>query len=223
MTRRSKAGVALFLLIVTWSLAIGGTPVVFSAPPSPTPTTAVPSVSGDTSYTVQPGDSVWSIAVKFYGSGIKYTQIIAANNLPESVRLRVGQVIIIPGVPSVDPTLASTGPTAVAPLAQVTPTLTLRPLTSPTPLPSLVAVVTAPTTAPPPAEKASTTTRPSSGLLSLFATPEFMRLLDILSGILAGSSVVCAAFAYQAYSRAQRLQRMTRVRRRSRVHIDHLS
>lgn len=46
-------------------------------------------------YTVQYGDTLWSIAAKKLGSGVKYKYLMEFNNLATSV-LNVGQVIYIP-------------------------------------------------------------------------------------------------------------------------------
>ena len=49
-------------------------------------------------YTVQPGDSVWSIAEEFYGSGQKYTLIYKYNRFigRPPFLLRPGQVLRLP-------------------------------------------------------------------------------------------------------------------------------
>lgn len=50
------------------------------------------------SYTVKTGDTLWSIAIKFYGDGNLYTKIVKANNLSSSQysKIPVGTKIIIP-------------------------------------------------------------------------------------------------------------------------------
>lgn len=63
--------------------------------PTPTPTPAPTPTPGGT-YTVQDGDSLWSIAERFLGSGLKYPEIMAANGLKSSL-IYVGQVLRIPG------------------------------------------------------------------------------------------------------------------------------
>jgi 5'-nucleotidase / UDP-sugar diphosphatase len=53
---------------------------------------------GDTpgSYTVQPEDTLYDIAVKVYGDGSKFRAIAEANNLDSNNRLQVGQTLVIP-------------------------------------------------------------------------------------------------------------------------------
>lgn len=89
----------------------GDTPSAPSAPSTPIKPT------GQTTYTVQSGDSPWVIAQKVYGDGTKYPIILSANGLTTSSRLRVGQVLQIPalGLP-VTPTSAAT-PLPVATIA----------------------------------------------------------------------------------------------------------
>ena len=52
---------------------------------------------GDFIYTVQKGDTLWSLAKHFYGSGARYPEIKAYNNL-KSNTIYVGQILKIPGV-----------------------------------------------------------------------------------------------------------------------------
>ena len=47
-------------------------------------------------YTVKAGDCLWNLAVRFYGSGLRYTEIAAANRLQNPDYLRIGQVLVIP-------------------------------------------------------------------------------------------------------------------------------
>lgn len=46
-------------------------------------------------YTVQKGDSLWAIAVKFYGNGNQYKKIMQANGLKSDI-LHIGDVLTIP-------------------------------------------------------------------------------------------------------------------------------
>lgn len=50
--------------------------------------------STDDTYTVQAGDSLWSIAEKVYGSGTYYTKLMTLNGLTNS-NIMVGQVLKI--------------------------------------------------------------------------------------------------------------------------------
>ena len=49
-------------------------------------------------YTVRTGDSPWSIAVKYYGDGTKYTVIMDYNNLPYNSYIYTGQQLKIPRI-----------------------------------------------------------------------------------------------------------------------------
>ena len=50
----------------------------------------------DVEYTVKSGDCLWNIAYKFYGDGLKYTKIVAANNIKNPNLILVGQKLCIP-------------------------------------------------------------------------------------------------------------------------------
>jgi hypothetical protein len=51
--------------------------------------------SSTTTYTVKSGDTLWNIAVKFLGSGSRYTEIMSLNNL-SSTTIHSGQTLKIP-------------------------------------------------------------------------------------------------------------------------------
>lgn len=51
---------------------------------------------GSTTYTVQPGDTLWSIARRFLGSGHRYTEIMRANNIADPNAVQEGTVLVIP-------------------------------------------------------------------------------------------------------------------------------
>lgn len=52
--------------------------------------------SGTTEYTVQDGDTPWTMAQKFYGNGAEYTKILEANGLTEGANIQPGDVLKIP-------------------------------------------------------------------------------------------------------------------------------
>lgn len=65
----------------------GGTPVV----PAKKST-----ASSKKYYTVVRGDTLWSIAKRYYGNGSKYPTIAKANKISNPDRIRVGQKLLIP-------------------------------------------------------------------------------------------------------------------------------
>ena len=60
-----------------------------------TTTFNVPEPSGD-SYTVQRGDTLWSIAVRHYGDGQRWVDIAEANGITDQARLPVGKKLVLP-------------------------------------------------------------------------------------------------------------------------------
>ena len=71
------------------------TPEPTAAPPTEAPPTAAPAPSARRTYTVQPGDTLLSIARQF---NTTVTAIVEANNLTaeQADALRVGQELVIP-------------------------------------------------------------------------------------------------------------------------------
>ncbi len=228
------ASLPIFLLIGAFGYVSFHAPRVFSAPPAQNPGTTPTSITlkpGDRTYTVQPNDSYWSIAQKVYGNGSKYKLILQANNLTEKTPLRVGSVLIIPATEDAAATIAPTSP--LRPPVPVTPTSlpilqptalpTLAPTTAPTAVPTLppisvVARSQPPGAASPPADPGTSPT--TTSLPSDLRNQQLLTALDILSGIFAATSVICAFLAYQSYNRAKRFEKMVIVRRRARSHAD---
>lgn len=61
-------------------------------------------------YTIKEGDTLFSIADKYYGDGYKYEEIAKANNIPDVDSLQTGQEITVPKLEGV----AAASPTATA-------------------------------------------------------------------------------------------------------------
>lgn len=94
----------------------------------PTPRTHA---QGNTTYTVQPGDTLYSIARKF---GVSVDDLIRVNNIADPSSLTPGQTLIIPVAASPAATQASASGTqsvqpATQPAAQTAPTATSLPVT----------------------------------------------------------------------------------------------
>ena len=53
-------------------------------------------VQAKRTYTVVSGDTLWALAVYFYGDGTQWTKIASANNISDPGNLQIGQVITIP-------------------------------------------------------------------------------------------------------------------------------
>src|SRR5262245_7673306 len=66
-------------------------------------------------YRVQPGDTLWGLADRFYGNGRRWAEIARANNLKQGDALASGSTIKIP--------LASAQPIATPVVAAETPVL----------------------------------------------------------------------------------------------------
>ncbi len=167
----------------------GDTPAA-KATAAPRPTSDA-TLSSEGTYTVQSGDSPWTIAQKLCGNGTKSSLIMSANNIGDSTRVRVGTVLKIPPECS--------GATPVPTLAVVaTPEL------SSPPAPTLVESPT-PTRTPTPIASVSTTD-------SVFGLA--VAAMNIASGLLFLGSVFSGVSAYMVYRRKQFLEQMTRMTRR---------
>jgi LysM repeat protein len=106
----------------------GGSPIVDLPPASPSApaaalTTATP--RGPEFYTVQPGDSLSTIAIRY---DVSLNDLMVTNGLDDPDYVQVGQVLVIPldGIPN----------TAATPTAEVVTTPTDIPFEPPTPLPA---------------------------------------------------------------------------------------
>lgn len=55
----------------------------------------LPTIAGD-SYTVEKGDHLWNIAVRAYGDGYKWSEIVKANEIAHPNYIEVGQVLKLP-------------------------------------------------------------------------------------------------------------------------------
>ena len=72
-------------------------PPVVQSEPTPTPPPAAPAPTPTArTHTVRSGDTLWDIAVKYYGDGRKYTKIAQANNIPNPNLINIGMELTIP-------------------------------------------------------------------------------------------------------------------------------
>lgn len=69
-------------------------------------------------YTVKEGDTLFTIAEKYYNDGYKYSEVAKANNLVDVNLLEVGQRLEIPKLETISPTSEPTS----APATEQTPT-----------------------------------------------------------------------------------------------------
>jgi LysM repeat protein len=171
----------------------GDTPVATTAPRS----TGQP--TGPDTYTVQSGDSPWTIAQKVYGNGSKYPVIMSANGLTDTTRLRVGAVLKIPP-------LAGTPPAATPPASALTPAL-------PTPAPSIVGpsgVSPTPTATP-------THTATSASIIPGSIGDALSLAINILSGILVLGAVIAGILAFLVFIRTRRMQELNSPKRRLQI------
>lgn len=67
-----------------------------AAAEEPTEAATDEAVGEGKTYTVQSGDTLTTIAEKFYGNASDFTLIVDANNLDDATGLRVGQELVIP-------------------------------------------------------------------------------------------------------------------------------
>lgn len=67
-----------------------------AATPPPATTPPPPAAAAERTYTVVAGDTLWDIAVKYYGDGQKYRKIAAANNIENPDQIDIGLELKIP-------------------------------------------------------------------------------------------------------------------------------
>jgi nucleoid-associated protein YgaU len=91
---------------------------------TPTSETIEATPSTEKKYTVQEGDTLWSIALKEYNDGYQWTKIRDANNLKNANQLNAGQELTIPTI-EVSASAKASPTTAVTPSA--TPTVVVKP------------------------------------------------------------------------------------------------
>jgi len=155
-------------------------------------------------YVVEPGDSLWTIAIKFYGNGARYILIQQANNLPPHTVLRAGQVLVIPMVDTdKTPALAVQTPSGVtlSPTPEMlSPTPIVVPSTLPSAIPSMLpTVVVAPDPAPESEAKSNPSIAPIFTIVSI--------ILNVLGAICFLGSLLCASLSYDLYQRSRRFAR----------------
>jgi len=80
--------------------------------------------SQSTTYTVQPGDCLWSIAAKFYGNGAQFMRIFDANTkiIRSPGLIKSGQHLVIPHPSPGAPIPAPAAPASPAPVGQAAAT-----------------------------------------------------------------------------------------------------
>lgn len=116
--KTARIAVPIGTMFLVWLAVVGVAPfasatsesqttaAIALAPPTPTITTLPTSAGGtaeEQTYVVEAGDTLWSIATKFYGNGSKYPAILRANNMTESTRLQIGATLVIPALGDATP------------------------------------------------------------------------------------------------------------------------
>lgn len=178
------------------------TPIFIPTYPGDTPVATSASRSagqptGQDTYTVQSGDSPWTIAQKVYGNGSKYPSIMSANNLTDSTRLRVGMVLKIPPLAGTSPPVPTSTPPAPAP----TPAL---PILAPTG--ALPAGIVTPTVAP-----------TASNIMPETVGDTITLAINILTGILIAGAILAALLALLVYARARRMEGLNTRKKRLQI------
>lgn len=99
-------------------------------------TTEKTQVTLPTKHTVAKGETLWSIAEKYYKSGYNWVDIQKENNLANAGSIEVGQELSIPDVAAKTATVEESSPSAIA---EATPTPVITPTAGATATPSTVA------------------------------------------------------------------------------------
>ncbi len=73
-----------------------------------------------TTHTISEGETLWSIALKYYNSGYNWVTLAKENNLANSDVIAVGSVLNIPQAETIKPVEGVTSSTAVEPVKQYT-------------------------------------------------------------------------------------------------------
>lgn len=96
---------SVHLTLVEWlppaTLATPGTSPANPGPPPPAPGTNLPPAApplpaAPRRYTVVSGDTLWGIAVRFYGDGNQWRRIADTNRITDPRAVRIGTVLTIP-------------------------------------------------------------------------------------------------------------------------------
>jgi LysM repeat protein len=227
MTLRNLAQIAISIgiLALVWLAAVQVAPFVSASPLNQatvssatftaSPQTPVATGTSEAqSYVVQSGDTLWSIAAKFYGNGSKYPQILRANDMPDNAVLQVGVTLVIPALSDTTPApLPKSSLTASATLSRPSPAPSQTIAGGQAATPSAFASPTAlageaPSISEPPKNGAAT---PLSTYLGL--------LIDVLSAICLLGSLTCAFLSIDAYRHSKRYVQRDYIRKRIRVKV----
>ena len=224
MTRRSQIQIAIAIgtLFFAWLSAAQVAPFVSAAPgaqatlvPTATPAPPTPPTSSTEpqNYVIEIGDTLWSIATKFYGNGSKYTLIQRANNLPDNAILQVGATLVIPSGSEALPTVAPKASSTPSPVTSLpSPARPTAPAINP-----VVATLIPATATPAGTQVPPSTTSPPSGSTSSPILFIAGLLLNILIVFCLLGSVVCAFLSIDSYKRSKRFVQRDYIRKRIRV------
>jgi len=230
MTPRNAAQIAIMIgvLLLLWLAAVGTAPFVSASPASQatapaalaTPAaTATSPPAAETpeaqTYVVEAGDTLWSIATKFYGNGSKYTAILRANNMADNERLQIGQTLIIPALTATAPTALPKTGSAPSPAPS---SAASRP--PQTPAGGIAATPSAPSTSTPvSAEPVPPVAEPPQTSVPDALLTYVGLLIDVLSAICLIGSVTCGFLSMDAYRRSKRFVQRDYIRKRIRVKV----